>query len=213
MLDTADVRLQPATMMTSSSLLRPEAAQQPIQYVQLSPWPCRVPARCFRVSHIVYMLTLCICFQTFFFLAYHNGSSGDAAKRTLRYDEELHAPPPPNASVAGELVTYAPVRNITRWRRAWRREARKFLRKYEAACAAGWPAPDGSNMTNLTSFPVAAALRANVADAALKSGRTINVTSQLPLCPCVPSGLSKCRVLVGDCSNLCFKFFEFSHQL
>lgn len=186
MVEIPGVKQQPAATMTSPL---PDAAQQHIQYVKLSPWPCRVPARCFRVSHIVYMLTLCICFQTFFFLAYHIGSSSEAAKRTLRYDEELHAPSPPNASADGELVTYAPVRNITRWRRVWRREARKFLRNYEAACASGWLAQNGSNVTNTTSFPVGAALHANVVAAALKSGKAINLPSQLTLCPCVPSGL------------------------
>lgn len=175
-------RQLPAVATTSSSLQ--------IQYVQLAPWSCQIPARCFRVSHIIYMLTLCICFQTFFFLAYHVGNTGDAARRTLRFDEELHAPPAPNASVDGELVTYAPVRNITRWRRVWRHEARKFLREYEAACADGWPSPNGTNVTNTTSFPSPAGdMTVNVVE--LKSSKTVDRIAPLPLCACVPSGLSK----------------------
>ncbi|KAI0212777.1 Beta-1,4-N-acetylgalactosaminyltransferase bre-4 [Lamellibrachia satsuma] len=173
-------RQLPAVATTSSSLQ--------IQYVQLAPWSCQIPARCFRVSHIIYMLTLCICFQTFFFLAYHVGNTGDAARRTLRFDEELHAPPAPNASVDGELVTYAPVRNITRWRRVWRHEARKFLREYEAACADGWPSPNGTNVTNTTSFPSPAGdMTVNVVE--LKSSKTVDRIAPLPLCACVPSGL------------------------
>ena len=197
MLDTADVRLQPATMMTSSSLLGPEA---------VSPWPCRVPARCFRVSHIVYMLTLCTCLQTFFFLAYHNGSSGDALMPSEQYDAELQAPAPPkSASGGGELVTYTPVRHLTRMRRKWRREVGKFLRAYETVCAAGWPAQNGStqgNQTNATFsfFPVRPSnvtARRPLASPFV-SGKNVNMTSQLPLCPCVPSGLSKFGVVVCD---------------
>ena len=204
MLDAADVRLQPATtmMMTSSSPLRPEVAQQPIQFVQLPPWPCRVPARCFRGSHIVYMLALCICFQTFFFLAYHNGSSGDASVPSEQYDEALQAMSP---GAGGELVTYPPVPNLTAMRRKWRREAGKFLRAYEAVCAAGWPAQNQSTWGNQTgaTFSFYPVRPRNVTAPRpianpFVAGMSVNMTSQLPLCPCVPSGLSKFGVVVCD---------------
>ena len=169
--------------MVVTATVLPLRSDQQAQYVQLAPWPCQVPARCFRVSHIIYMLTLCICFQTFFFLAYHISSSGDAARRTLRYDEELHAPSTPNASAAGgELVTYAPVGNITRWRLAWGVEARKFLRAYEADCSAGWPPANDTNTTS-AGFDNATVVESPTA--------VKGADNHLPLCPCVPTGLSK----------------------
>ena len=182
-------------MVVTAAALPLRSDQQQTQYVQLAPWPCQVPARCFRVSHIIYMLTLCICFQTFFFLVYHIGSSSDAGRRTLRYDEELHAPSTPNASCAGggELVTYAPVGNITKWRIAWGVEARKFLREYEADCSAGWPPANDTNTT-------AAGFDNATVVAVTKSPPHVvkDADDSLPLCPCVPSGLRKYLIVLVD---------------